>query len=629
MPTDMHRNVKAPGLSRLCIAAAGLIALVDPGCSSSGGGTTTGAGGHPSAGASGEPDADGVDGQTAGTCSNVTACGGSVVGTWTVASSCLTVSGSLDTGSIGLGCASSPVTGSLHVSGTFTANANGSYADNTTTTGAEQIALDASCLHVSGTTVTCDRLSGANGPLAAIGYASASCAPAPSGGCICSATVHQSGGVGVVSLANASTSGYYTASGDTLEIDTATQYSICASSGRLTLTPATTHPLVSGTIVLQSAGTGGGTGGAVAGHGGGAPGGGKGTDGVGGTGGVIGAGGATGGSTASGGQGGKAGSSGAAGAAGGPCDIYQSANTPCVGAYSTVRALYGAYAGPLYQVKNSSGATKDILVLAPGGFADSSAQDGFCTGACTISVLYDQSPQHNDLPVSPPVFWLKSGGTASDAKAVKISVGGHAVYGLKFAGGKGNSYRNLKAKGTATGDQPETIYEVVDSKTYNNQCCNDFGNASTDGNPDGAATMEAIYWGNDTLFGSGGGNGPWILADLEAGTFGGTQADNSNNTPIVTPAFATLTLKGFSGNRFALKGGDAQAVGLVTKFDGARPSGYSPMKKQGSIVLGTGGDGSFYSTGIFFEGAITSGCADGNTVDDAIQANVVAAGYGK
>jgi hypothetical protein len=53
------------------------------------------------------------------------------------------------------------------------------------------------------------------------------------------------------------------------------------------------------------------------------------------------------------------------------------------------------------------------------------------------------------------------------------------------------------------------------------------------------------------------------------------------------------------------------------------------MKKQGAIVLGAGGDGSFYSQGIFFEGAITIGCPDDKAVDDAIQANVVAAGYGK
>jgi non-reducing end alpha-L-arabinofuranosidase len=51
------------------------------------------------------------------------------------------------------------------------------------------------------------------------------------------------------------------------------------------------------------------------------------------------------------------------------------------------------------------------------------------------------------------------------------------------------------------------------------------------------------------------------------------------------------------------------------------------MHKQGSIILGSGGDGSFLGKGVFFEGAITAGVSEDKTVDDAIQANVVAAGY--
>jgi non-reducing end alpha-L-arabinofuranosidase len=319
-------------------------------------------------------------------------------------------------------------------------------------------------------------------------------------------------------------------------------------------------------------------------------------------------------------------------AGGGPCDIYQSANTPCVGAFSTVRALYAAYNGPLYQVRLTSNKTvKDIPVLATGGFADSSVQDSFCgSAACTISKLYDQSPQHNDMPVSGKTYWLTNGGTETNAKAVKINVSGHPVYGVKSFSGQGNSYRAMTAKGTATGDQPEAMYEVVDSTFYNALCCNDFGNAETTGNPDGAGTMEAIYFGNDTMFGSGGGNGPWLLADLEAGTFPSNLKSDTSKPSLTYPKFATLMLKGFSGNRFVLKHGDGQTGTLTTQHDGARPSGgYSPMKKQGAIVLGAGGDGSFYSQGIFFEGAITSGCPDVKAVDDAIQANIVAAKYGQ
>jgi hypothetical protein len=34
--------------------------------------------------------------------------------------------------------------------------------------------------------------------------------------------------------------------------------------------------------------------------------------------------------------------------------------------------------------------------------------------------------------------------------------------------------------------------------------------------------------------------------------------------------------------------GNAQTGNLTTMYDGARPSGYTKMKKQGAIVLGTG-----------------------------------------
>src|SRR3954453_21554956 len=86
----------------------------------------------------------------------------------------------------------------------------------------------------------------------------------------------------------------------------------------------------------------------------------------------------------------------------GPCDIYAAANTPCVAAHSTTRALYASYNGPLYQVRRQSdGTTKDIGVAAS-GYADAAAQDAFCANTiCFITVLYDQSANHNDLTQAP------------------------------------------------------------------------------------------------------------------------------------------------------------------------------------------------------------------------------------
>jgi hypothetical protein len=66
---------------------------------------------------------------------------------------------------------------------------------------------------------------------------------------------------------------------------------------------------------------------------------------------------------------------------------------------------------------------------------------------------------------------------------------------------------------------------------------------------------------------------------------------------------------------------------LTTMYDGMRANGYNPMKKQGAIILGIGGDNTAGGQGNFYEGVLTSGAASEPTTN-AVQANIVAAGYG-
>ena len=88
----------------------------------------------------------------------------------------------------------------------------------------------------------------------------------------------------------------------------------------------------------------------------------------------------------------------AAAAAQGPCDILVAAGNPCVAAHSTVRALYSGYSGPLYRVSRTDGHDADVGALEAGGFANISAQEGFCSaGDCNISKIYDQSGKGNHL----------------------------------------------------------------------------------------------------------------------------------------------------------------------------------------------------------------------------------------
>mmetsp|Transcript_63573 Transcript_63573/g.164074 ORF Transcript_63573/g.164074 Transcript_63573/m.164074 type:complete len:146 (-) Transcript_63573:164-601(-) len=138
--------------------------------------------------------------------------------------------------------------------------------------------------------------------------------------------------------------------------------------------------------------------------------------------------------------------------------------------------------------------------------------------------------------------------------------------------------------------------------------------------------MEAIYFGNSKVRGhGGGGDGPWVMADLEDGLWPGNMKLFPSNTPLLAD-FVTAMVKGRAGG-FTLKGGDAQAGPLKNMYKGERPTNYNPMKKQGAIVLGIGGDNSDWAVGTFYEGVMTSGFSS-DAVDDAVQANIVAAGYG-
>ena len=228
---------------------------------------------------------------------------------------------------------------------------------------------------------------------------------------------------------------------------------------------------------------------------------------------------------------------------------------------------------------------------------------------------------------------MTNGGLEADATAAKITFNGHTAYGVyttmswdNTAGSVG--YRNNSTKGIATADQPEAMYMVASGKHYNQYCCFDYGNAETDTKDDGKATMEAVYFGNSTQWGKGSGTGPWVMADLEDGVYAGGSFDAPATNTSLTASYVTAMLKGYSGNRFVLKGGDAQSGTLATKYDGARPAGYSPQKKQGAIILGIGGDNSHTGEGTFFEGCMTNGVPT-DAADDAVQSNIVAAGYGR
>jgi len=349
-----------------------------------------------------------------------------------------------------------------------------------------------------------------------------------------------------------------------------------------------------------------------------------------------GAGGTTGGKAGNGGAAGAvAGASGAAGSTGsGPCDIYATGSTPCVAAHSTIRALFGAYSGPLYQVKRADGTTRDIPVSAAGGFADSAQQESFCSGTtCTITKIYDQSEHGNFLEAETPDSTVggNTGMTAANAAAESLTVSGHKVYSL-YTKPSQAYWRDGSKSGMPTGSAPQGIYMVTSGTHFSSGCCFDYGNGELSRKYVAGPSMDAIYFGNSTTWGTGNGAGPWIMADMEDGMV--AQGGSGKNDKLLsqTSTYVTAMEKNNGTTQFALKAADATKLPLNTYYQGALPPGKNPMKKQGSIVLGSGGDccltNSNLSYGTFYEGAIVAGYPSDAT-DDAIHVNIVNAGYGK
>jgi hypothetical protein len=317
----------------------------------------------------------------------------------------------------------------------------------------------------------------------------------------------------------------------------------------------------------------------------------------------------------------------------GPCDIYAAANTPCVAAHSTVRALFGSYDQHLYQVRRESdNTTIDIGVVAAGGLADSAAQDAFCVNTkCVVTVLFDQSGRGNHLEYQGSGSSVGGSDQPASATSESLNVSGRKVYSLYI--NPGNSYwRDGHTSGVPTAAAPEGLYMVTSGMHVNSGCCFDYGNSETTRSADGAGAMDAIYFGTSCWFGGCSGSGPWVQADLEYGLYpGGSQSWNPKQVAFAHP-YVTAMLKNDGTTKFALKGANAQSGLLSTLWDGALPRGYSPMKKQGAIVLGSGGDccarNTNQSLGTFYEGAIVLGYPSDAT-DAMIQENIVAAGYGR
>jgi uncharacterized protein YuzE len=294
-------------------------------------------------------------------------------------------------------------------------------------------------------------------------------------------------------------------------------------------------------------------------------------------------------------------------------------------------------------MRQSDGKTLDIGVVKggdgdAGGYADATAQDEFCANTyCWITTLYDQSGKGNHLVQAPRGgFSGPSMGGFNNlpiADMAPVTLMGHKVYGVFIEPGMGLRWND--AKGTAVDDQAEGQYWVINGQHYNSGCCFDYGNAETDSRDDGDGTMETTYYGNARAWYYGQEIGPWVMTDQENNLVGCVNPSPNDkfckDLPSITWRFVTATADGES-HHWRSMGGNAQQGELQVMYDGGRivndRSSYDPMRKQGAILLGNGGDNSNGSQGTFYEGAMTAaGTFPTKETNQKIQANIVAAKY--
>ncbi len=179
--------------------------------------------------------------ESTGTCSNSAGCGGNIVGTWKITSSCVTV----DLGdAMNAECPGETTNSSgLKASGTVTYAADMTYTSSFTVTGNITLTLPASCLKRNNITLTCAQLTESLQSQMMMG--AGSCSTASGGGCSCKfpITGEPNSETGTYTTTG---SGSLTQTQSTGETETDTY---CVKGSTLTISP-TNNATTSGTLTL-------------------------------------------------------------------------------------------------------------------------------------------------------------------------------------------------------------------------------------------------------------------------------------------------------------------------------------------------------------------------------------------
>jgi hypothetical protein len=117
---------------------------------------------------------------------------------------------------------------------------------------------------------------------------------------------------------------------------------------------------------------------------------------------------------------------------------------------------------------------------------------------------------------------------------------------------------------------------------------------------------------------------PWGLVDFESGVYSAPTRIQVKNpkSPSMTWDLGMVLSKDNGTTHWTLRVGDAAQGALTLVTDtGLPPGGYNPLRQEGGLSLGEGGDGSAAGIGAFFEGVVIANFTTDAT-DNAIQANL-------
>ena len=216
---------------------------------------------------------------------------------------------------------------------------------------------------------------------------------------------------------------------------------------------------------------------------------------------------------------------------------------------------------------------------------------------CTITKIYDQSPNHSDLRphllaaqhmVPNPTGYISRRGQRSPCNLARTA-------GLRHRHLPRNGLSRLYPCRHSGNGQPEGVYIVTSALHLNTKCCFDLGNAEVNNLDNDAGHMDAI-----NIKCNGSPCKPDAGLDMENGIYG--------HLPV-PPETEFVTDMGANDGQhsYAIYQGNAQSGKLTTTGILPLPAKYQPMNQEGAIILGTGGDNSNWASGYFFEGVMTSG----------------------